>query len=70
MRPDDITYQVIGAAMKVHSALGVGLLESASDKCLRRELTRAGLHFRHQVACGLSHDGVTVSRGRRVTLRP
>jgi len=62
MRPNDITYKVIGAAMKVHSALGAGLLESAYEKCLRRELTRAGLHFRHQVACGLSHDGVTFPR--------
>lgn len=49
MRPNEVSYKVIGAAMKVHSALGAGLLESAYDKCLCLEFRRIGLHFQHQV---------------------
>jgi GxxExxY protein len=35
--------QVVDAAMKVHSALGPGLLESAYEACLAYELSRRGL---------------------------
>jgi len=51
--PNEASYIVIGAAMKVHTALGAGILESACDSCLYYELTQAGLHFEHQVHCVL-----------------
>ncbi|NIQ37081.1 MAG: GxxExxY protein, partial [Proteobacteria bacterium] len=35
---DDLTGKVIGAAIEVHKALGPGLLESAYEECLCREL--------------------------------
>jgi hypothetical protein len=38
-----ITTRIIGAAMKVHSALGPGLLKSAYEACLAYELAKAGL---------------------------
>lgn len=38
----DIGEIVIGAAMKVHSALGPGLLESAYEACLAHELVKSG----------------------------
>jgi GxxExxY protein len=49
---------VIGAAMKVHSALGTGLLESAYDRCLDLEFTRIGLQFQHQVRLPVNYEGV------------
>lgn len=39
----ELTQRVIGCAMKVHSALGPGLLESAYQECLCFELMKAGL---------------------------
>lgn len=39
----ELTQTVIGCAMKVHSALGPGLLESAYKECLCFELLSAGL---------------------------
>ena len=44
-----LTESVIGAAMKVHSALGPGLLESAYEACLAYELRKQGLNVRTQV---------------------
>ncbi len=61
MRPNAVSYRVIGAAMKVHTALGPGILESACDACLCYELTRWGLHFQHQVRLPIRYEGNTLS---------
>lgn len=45
-----ITERVIGAALKVHAALGPGLLESTYEACMSVELARARLSFERQVA--------------------
>ncbi|MGA7573039.1 MAG: GxxExxY protein [Terriglobales bacterium] len=42
---EELTEQVIGAAIEVHRALGPGLLESAYEECLCRELNVRGLAF-------------------------
>ncbi len=44
MELNDITYAIIGSAMKVHRLLGPGLLESAYEACLAYELTKQGFH--------------------------
>ncbi len=46
---DDLTQQVIGAAIEVHRILGPGLLESAYEQCLARELSLRGVQFKTQV---------------------
>lgn len=43
MKLDDLTATIIGAAIKVHRALGPGLLESAYRACLMYELEKHGL---------------------------
>ncbi len=43
MEINEVSGQVVDAAMKVHSALGPGLLESAYEACLVFELHRRGL---------------------------
>jgi GxxExxY protein len=54
--------------MKVHSALGCGLLESAHEACLAHELLKRGLNVERQVALPVRYDGVTVDAGYRIDL--
>jgi GxxExxY protein len=63
-----ITEAIIGAAMKVHSALGPGLLESAYEACLAHELRKAGFDVRSQVELPVVYDGVRVDLGYRIDL--
>lgn len=42
---DDLTYQIIGAAIHVHKSLGPGLLESIYHECMKIELTDRGIQF-------------------------
>jgi GxxExxY protein len=66
MKPNEASRIVIGAAMKVHTALGAGILESAYDACLFHELTRSGLHFEHQVTLPIVYEGVQLAIAYRV----
>jgi GxxExxY protein len=43
------THDIVGAAIEVHRQLGPGLLESAYQTCLCRELLIRGIRFRSQV---------------------
>jgi GxxExxY protein len=63
-----ITEAIIGAAMKGHSALGPGLLESAYEACLAHELRKAGFDVRSQVELPVVYDGVRVDLGYRIDL--
>jgi hypothetical protein len=60
---------VITAAMKVHSALGAGLLESSYTACLQYELNDAGLGAPAQVGLPLVYRGVKLDLGYRMDLR-
>ena len=65
---NDITEAVIGAAMEVHRALGPGLLESAYEECLCRELTLRGIPFERQVSLPIEYKGVHLDAGYRLDL--
>ena len=54
--------------MKVHSALGPGLLESAYEACLKHELTRRGLKVLSQVTLPVIYDCVEIDIGYRIDL--
>jgi len=56
---------IVDAAMKVHSALGPGLLESAYEACLIRELRKRGLRVESQVPIFVIYDGETLDIGYR-----
>jgi GxxExxY protein len=60
-RTNAISRVVIGSAMKVHTALGAGLLESAYHKCLCRQLVVDGLHVQDQVRMPIIYDGIELS---------
>lgn len=64
----ELTHQVIGCAMKVHSAMGPGLLESVYELCLADELTRSGFHARRQVPVNVSYAGRTIPSALRIDL--
>ena len=66
MRPNEASRIVIGAAMRVHSALGAGVLESACDACMYYELTKARLHFEHQVRLPVVHQGIELQTAYRI----
>jgi len=50
---------IIGAAVEVHRALGLGLMESAYE-CLCRELSLRGITFKRQVVIPLSYKNVNL----------
>ena len=54
----EVTQRVIGAAIAVHRALGPGLLESAYDECLAREMMFREIPFLRQVALPVEYRGV------------
>src|SRR5207247_2795815 len=63
---NEITEAIIGAAIEVHRALGPGLLESAYQECLSRELTLRGIPFRRQLSLPVTYKGVKVDCCYRV----
>jgi len=66
MLHDAITERVIGAALKVHTALGAGCLESTYDACIRYQLTKDRIAFGHQLRLPVLYDGVQVDAGYRI----
>jgi GxxExxY protein len=67
-RINRITGAVISAAMKVHSQLGPGLLESAYEACLAHELRRQSLEVAQQAALPVVYDGERIELGYRIDL--
>ncbi len=65
---NQLSQQVIAACIEVHRELGPGLLESAYELCLARELTLAGIPFRRQVPVPVSYKGEALDVGYRIDL--
>ncbi|MGE5112579.1 MAG: GxxExxY protein [Acidobacteriaceae bacterium] len=65
---NDLSYLVIRCAMKVHTELGPGLLESAYEACLSHELRKSGLKVETQVALPVHYDGIQIDLGYRLDL--
>ena len=66
MENDTLTERVIGAALKVHSAIGAGCLESTYHACLEYQLRVDGLNFGHQVKLPVTYRDVTLDAGYRI----
>jgi GxxExxY protein len=64
----EISHAVITAAIRVHSELGPGLLESTYTACLQHELKKAGLRSDAQVGLPVVYDGVKLDLGYRIDL--
>jgi GxxExxY protein len=65
---ENLTEQIIGAAIEVHRTLGPGLLESAYEECLCHEFKLRGLKFQRQVALPVQYKDVKLDCGYRLDL--
>jgi GxxExxY protein len=68
MTDNDITYQIIGAAIEVHRLLGPGLLESAYEECLAKELSLRKLTVERQKPVPVVYKDVKLECGYRIDL--
>ena len=66
MKINEVTEAIIGAAIEVHRTLGPGLLESAYQECLARELTLRQIAFEREKPLPLEYKGVKLDCGYRL----
>jgi GxxExxY protein len=65
-RINEVSREIVGAAIEVHRGLGPGLLESAYEQCLCHELAIRKIPFRRQVELPVNYKGVRLDCGYRV----
>ena len=63
-----LSNQIIGAAMEVHKVLGPGLLESVYEDCMMKELEAMGLNVKSQIELPLCYKGQPTGKTYRVDL--
>ena len=60
-----LTYDIIGAAMEVHNAIGPGMLESTYSRCLEYELTRRGMAIEREKPISISYKTLRIENAFR-----
>lgn len=65
---DSLTGAIIGAAIEVHRQLGPGLLESAHEEYLYRELSLSYIEFRRQIPLPVVYKGLKLDCGYRMDI--
>lgn len=65
---NQITHEIIGAAIEVHRELGPGLLESIYEECLLTELTQRGLDTVNQYPIPVTYKGKQLNNAYRCDL--
>jgi GxxExxY protein len=68
MTEEEIGRTIIGAAMRVHSVVGPGLLESAYETCLIYELEKQCIPAHRQVLVPIRYEDLTIDNGYRIDL--
>ena len=68
MTDNEISHEIIGAAIEVHRLLGPGLLESAYEECLSKELALRNLHVERQKPVPVVYKDVKLECGYRIDL--
>lgn len=61
----ELVYQLNGAAIEVHKALGPGLLESIYQKCMAKELELRGIPFLSEMKVPIAYKGEEVNAALR-----
>ena len=62
------TQNIVDAGLKIHRTLGPGLLESAYEACLARELDLRDIRVSRQVALAIEYEGVRLEAGYRLDM--
>jgi GxxExxY protein len=65
---EDIAKEIVDSAIKVHKALGPGLLEAAYQICLAHELMKRGLRVTCEVSLPIHYDGIDIDSGYRIDM--
>jgi len=65
---EELTGEILGAAIEVHRVLGPGLLESAYEQCLAHELEMRDISFERQVPIKIQYKGIEIDQGYRADL--
>jgi GxxExxY protein len=65
---EEVAKQIVDAGIKVHKALGPGLLESAYQACLTHELRKRGLEVECEVVLPVQYDGISLDMGYRIDM--
>jgi GxxExxY protein len=68
MQPNQITEAIIGCALRVHTALGPGMLEKTMELCLLQELMEIGMQVEHQVYLPVVYKQARIPLAYRVDL--
>ncbi|MGF1671663.1 MAG: GxxExxY protein [Balneolaceae bacterium] len=68
MHENEISYAIRGAAFRVHTALGPGLLESVYETALVYELRNAGFNVKTQVGVPIAYEEIKMDHGFRMDL--
>jgi GxxExxY protein len=66
LKINEVTEAIIGAAIEVHRTLGPGLLESAYQECLAREMTLRQIAFEREKPLPLEYKGAKLDCGYRL----
>jgi GxxExxY protein len=64
----EVTGRIIDAALKVHSAIGPGVLESVYKTCLAHELRNGGIKVMTEVVLPVVYQGIRMDSGYRIDL--
>jgi len=68
LKNNPLVSEVIGCAIEVHKVLGPGLLESAYEACLCRELELQNIAFRRQAPLTFEYKGMTIDCAYRMDI--
>lgn len=68
MEIEAVAREIVDGAIKVHSALGPGLLESTYQACLAQELLLRGIRVETEVALPVEYRGLRIDAGYRIDM--
>lgn len=68
MSLNDLSHQVIGCAMEIHTKLGPGLLENVYHRCMEYELTKRNIPFGTEVCMSVKYETLLIENGYKADL--
>jgi len=68
MSENELSYKIVGIALKLHSSLGPGMLESIYEAALEHDLKQSGLDVRRQLPVSFVYKGMKMESAYRIDL--